>query len=62
MFGLMFDTTSVNTEIHRRVTVQCSYLEKPFGIFLQLAKTNVENLAFSIQLHQDLCAHVYEIA
>ena len=51
----MLNTTSVNTGIHSRVTIsQCQYLEKAFGIFLQLGKTNVVNLAFSKQTRQDL--------
>ena len=54
IIGLMFVTTSVNTGIHKRVIVQGSCPKKAFGSFLQLAKTNVVNLAFSIQLHQDL--------
>ena len=54
IFGLMFDTTSVNSGIHQEVIVQCSCLEKAFSSFLQLAKTNVGNLEFSIQLLQDL--------
>ena len=36
-FGLMFDTTSVNTGIHKGVIVQGSCLEKAFSSFLQLA-------------------------
>ena len=58
----MFDTTSVNTDNHKVVIIQRSRLEKAFGPFLQLAKTNVINLAFLTQFHQYLCAHVYEVA
>ena len=58
----MLDTTSVNTGIHKGVTIQCSCLEKAFGSFLELTKTDVVNLAFSIQLHQDVCANAYEVA
>ena len=54
IFDLMFDTTCENAEIHKGGIVQCSCLEKAFCSLLQLAKTNVVNLVFSIQLHQDL--------
>ena len=57
IFGLMFLITSVNTRISpmsNYSVLNCLCLEKAFGSFLQLAKTNVVNLAFSIQLHQDL--------
>ena len=61
-FGLMFDTASANTKIHKGVTIPCLCQEKDFSSFLQLPQTNVVNLAFSIQLHQDLCTHVYDVA
>ena len=59
IIGLVFDTTSLNTKICEGVTA-CQ--EKAFGSFLQLAETNVVNLAFSIQSHDDLCVHVDEVA
>ena len=63
IFSLMFDNN--NCEHRNSQRSNCLVLRpgKNFGNFLQLPKTNVVKLTFSMQLpHQDLCAYVYEVA